>query len=192
MIRPLHEDRLAIEAKNMTRRPGFTLVELLVVIAIIGILIGLLLPAINAAREAGRRASCQNNMKQIGLAILTHVSTLEHFPTPAVVQTIVDDPGTYDTFLEASSGKVGAVPPEHGQSWMLEILPYMEYNDLYNQWRNNEAVCGGVNIKIADTDIKEFYCPTRRSHLRPATTSSCSIRGICRAAAPTTAAASAA
>ena len=52
-------------------RRGFTLVELLVVIAIIGILIGLLLPAINAAREAGRRASCMNKVKQLGLASRT-------------------------------------------------------------------------------------------------------------------------
>ncbi len=149
----------------MTRRRAFTLVELLVVIAIIGVLIGLLLPAINAAREAGRRTACQNNLKQIGLAILGYVGARGAFPAPAVVQTVVDDPGTYDTWAEASSGALGT--NEQGQSWMLEILPFMEYDYLYKQWTNREAVCGGVNIRIAQTDIKEFYCPTRRSQLRP-------------------------
>jgi len=149
----------------MTRRRAFTLVELLVVIAIIGVLIGLLLPAINSAREAGRRAACQNNLKQVGLAILSYVGARGAFPAPAVVQTVVDDPGTYDTWAEASSGALGA--NKHGQSWMLEILPFMEYNDLFSRWTYLESVCGGVNIKVAQTDIKEFYCPTRRSHLRP-------------------------
>src|SRR5271165_4928281 len=144
-----------------TKKVGFTLVELLVVIAIIGILIGLLLPAINAAREAGRRTACQNNLKQIGLAILNYVGARGAFPAPAVVQTVVDDPGTYDTWAEASSGALGV--NKHGQSWMLEILPFMEYNDVFSRWTYLEAVCGGANIRVAQTDIKEFYCPTRRS-----------------------------
>src|SRR6516164_1990582 len=65
-------------------RAGFTLVELLVVIAIIGILIGLLLPAINAAREAGRRAKCQNNLKQISLAMLNFENNRGGFPAMAM------------------------------------------------------------------------------------------------------------
>ncbi len=62
------------------RKDGFTLVELLVVIAIIGILIALLLPAINAAREAGRRASCSNNIKQLALALNNHLSSYNYLP----------------------------------------------------------------------------------------------------------------
>ena len=165
LICRLHCESPVKKRKVMLRGSGFTLVELLVVIAIIGILIGLLLPAIQSAREAGRRTQCQNNLKQIGLAILCHVSARGVFPAAAIVQTVVTDPGTYDTWTEASSGALGA--NKHGQSWMLEILPFMEYSDLYNQWKLAEAVCGGANIKIAQTDIREFYCPTRRSHLRP-------------------------
>ncbi|MEI6367630.1 MAG: DUF1559 domain-containing protein, partial [Planctomycetota bacterium] len=62
-------------------RRGFTLVELLVVIAIIGTLIALLLPAIQAARESGRRASCANNIKQLALGVESHKTSLGHFPT---------------------------------------------------------------------------------------------------------------
>ena len=69
-----------------TRKIGFTLVELLVVIAIIGTLVGLLLPAVQSAREAGRRTSCINNQKQIALACLSHELVTKHFPCGGAVE----------------------------------------------------------------------------------------------------------
>ena len=90
-------------------RPAFTLVELLVVIAIIGILVGLLLPAVQAAREAARRMSCSNNLKQIGLAVLNYESATRRLPPSTCL-------------------------PSRG-SWSIHgrIMPYLEQGNFYNQ-----------------------------------------------------------
>lgn len=105
------------------RPSAFTLVELLVVIAIIGILIALLLPAVQAAREAARRSQCENNLKQIGLALLNHESARKRFP-----------PGR-----SGCAGVVSNPCPckndnlyRHGASAFVMILPYIEGQDLYN------------------------------------------------------------
>src|SRR3974377_1858039 len=100
-------------------RRGFTLVELLVVIAIIGILIGLLLPAINAAREAGRRASCLNKGKQLGLALQNYASTYANALPPAA--------GLYGTSAQKTVG---------GYSFLVKLLPFMEYDFLYKTFAN--------------------------------------------------------
>src|SRR5579871_7071457 len=100
------------------KKRAFTLVELLVVIAIIGILIALLLPAINAAREAGRRMSCRNNLKQQGLGCLNHVSTYGFYPTGGWGWFWVGDPNMgYD---KAQPG-----------GWCYNILSFMEYKGLH-------------------------------------------------------------
>jgi prepilin-type N-terminal cleavage/methylation domain-containing protein len=99
------------------RKRGFTLVELLVVIAIIGILIALLLPAIQAAREAARKAACTNNMKQLGIALLNYENQMKKFPPSATVATSL----------------ATAARPIYGFSWLVRILPQMEWGPLYDR-----------------------------------------------------------
>jgi prepilin-type N-terminal cleavage/methylation domain-containing protein/prepilin-type processing-associated H-X9-DG protein len=138
-------------------RRAFTLVELLVVIAIIGILIALLLPAVQVAREAARRINCACNVKQITLALQNHISSRGVLPSGCIV-----DPGwktwyshyPYDVIYESQTGR-------HGTSWMLQILPYIEQQHLFDRWDFDTNVLG--NRPVANTDIATFYCPSRRS-----------------------------
>ena len=117
MLRPFSARR---DVLAFGRRAGFTLVELLVVIAIIGVLVGLLLPAVQAAREAARRSSCQNNMRQIGLAVLNHESSLQTFPTTGIKP---DGPkyGYWDP-LNANRDNYGT----NTLTWYWAVLPYIE------------------------------------------------------------------
>lgn len=119
-------------------RRGFTLVELLVVIAIIGTLIALLLPAIQAARESGRRASCANNIKQLALGVESHKTLLGHFPTGGWNQNWLGDK------------EKGADWRQPG-GWCFTILPYIDATNIY--------ISGSM---VASTNMPLFVCPTRR------------------------------
>src|SRR5688572_7102784 len=103
------------------RSAGFTLVELLVVIAIIGILVALLLPAIQAAREAARRISCQNNLKNLSLACLNFENQKKGLPAGALVAT----PASPSSFV---SRQIDVAP-----SWVVQILPQIEDQALADQ-----------------------------------------------------------
>ena len=108
-------------------RRGFTLIELLVVISIIGILVGLLLPAVQAAREAARKVNCDNNEKQLSLAMLNFESQKRYFP------------GYVNQFMVSSGTATGAF----AVSWMVPILPYMEHRDIYDQYHPSFSASGG-------------------------------------------------
>ena len=128
-------------------RRGFTLVELLVVIAIIGILIGLLLPAINAAREAGRRASCLNKVRQVGLAFANYASTFNNsFPPSA--QTI-------KATATATTSTIG------GYSFLVKLLSFMEYDTLYKKLP--QTLTGG-NVLTAASGTTTAAKASRERH----------------------------
>jgi len=105
-----------------SKRHGFTLVELLVVIAIIGILVALLLPAVAAAREAARKMSCQNNLKQLGLATRTYHNTYGRFPTQGIYYWTTGQSKNRHTWYNTARGSV-----------FTKLLQFMEEDPIYNQ-----------------------------------------------------------
>ena len=117
-------------------RFGFTLVELLVVIAIIGVLVALLLPAIQAARESGRRMNCQSNLKQIVLAAHNYHDAMRWLP-----------PASTATNLSGSSG-------------FAAILPYLEESSTYLQYDFSKGNSDPVNLQAVSQRIKTYLCPS--------------------------------
>ena len=132
----------------MSRR-GFTLVELLVVIAIIGILVGLLLPAVQAAREAARCTQCQNNLKQIGLALQNFEGTQGMFPPGYVSQPNIAAMGPADPgFNDAGPG----------WAWLALVLPYVEQGNLSSSLNMNLKCWDSTNTVAVQMQIPMFRC----------------------------------
>lgn len=140
-----------IVAEGVVRRRasydrGFTLVELLVVIAIIGTLVALLLPAVQAAREAGRRTDCRNRLKQMGLAIQNHAATHGVFPTGGA--------GVYPDIANYVTGGRPNGPDKQGLNWCYQILPYLEQGAIQGLT---------TQVQLQAQTIPMYACPSRRS-----------------------------
>ena len=144
------------------RGRGFTLIELLVVISIIGVLVALLLPAVQSAREAARRGSCQNNLKQIGLAIAQYETLLKVYPLGGCYQ------GPSDAGSGCGFGTVHG-PREFGM--LAYVLPHLEQQNVFNAINFNLAAggpggqFGPVNAGLANrtalsTVISTYLCPS--------------------------------
>ena len=157
------------------RGAGFTLVELLVVIAIIGILVALLLPAVQAAREAARRTSCSNNLKQLALAALNYEDSLKTLP-PGSTGGMIDTQNFPSPWCDPTNGC--GLPWGHF-SWSATILPFMEAGTLYDRidftkpayaetiWetvggaKSNRGPAGdAANQFVAMNAPKTFTCPS--------------------------------
>jgi prepilin-type N-terminal cleavage/methylation domain-containing protein len=144
-------------------RSGFTLIELLVVIAIIGVLVGLLLPAVQQAREAARRASCTNKMKQMGLAVLNYESTYSKLP--AAFRSIE----TYRIVNSKFGGNVWN-KGNHRWSFILHLLPYIEQLPLHQKLLEEMVTGSGRkpfdNTATINTELTELLCPSETNGSR--------------------------
>ena len=142
-----------------TRHRAFTLVELLVVIAIIGVLIGMLLPAVQTVREAARRTTCANNLKQSSLASLNFESAHQHLPASLIVN-IGSMPG--------SPGQPGFPYPGIVHSWAVQILPFMDQAammsgyDMDVPWISSPDIVPGTpdNQAVIRNQVQAFICPS--------------------------------
>jgi prepilin-type N-terminal cleavage/methylation domain-containing protein/prepilin-type processing-associated H-X9-DG protein len=123
-------------------RRGFTLIELLVVIAIIAILIGLLVPAVQKVRDAAARVQCQNNLKQIGLALHNFHDVYKKFP---VGRQTRPRPGGGDDYYA---------------NWAILILPFIEQGNLYKQYNNNVRNTDPANDFVRQQFVPVYTCPS--------------------------------
>jgi prepilin-type N-terminal cleavage/methylation domain-containing protein/prepilin-type processing-associated H-X9-DG protein len=139
------------------RRRGFTLIELLVVIAIIAILIGLLVPAVQKVREAAARAQCQNNLKQIGLALHGYHDANKRFPPARQTRPVNGD---------------------YRANWAILILPYVEQDPLFKLYNLNVRNTDPVNKIVRETFVPVYTCPmdpNANMILTPASTADISV-----------------
>lgn len=144
---------------SKSRYRAFTLIELLVVVAIIGILVALLLPAVQSAREAARRVQCNNNLKQIGVALHNYHDTYRSFPSG---------------YINPRFASVAAGANHESWAWAALILPFLEQDPLYDelgvttQPLHQGFATGGTAFQaLVETPIPVFICPSDTEYNKP-------------------------
>ncbi|QEH35771.1 hypothetical protein OJF2_43280 [Aquisphaera giovannonii] len=163
-------------------RRGFTLIELLVVISIIGVLVGLLLPAVQSAREAGRRTQCQNNVRQLGMGLLEFKNVRHYLPNAGTFaenpEVNVANPRDPDKNHQSWIWRSINTPQDLGHdffpclsNWVVDILPFIDSQELMKYWDPSKtyidpssvspAVPG--NLQISSTGLGILTCPDDRS-----------------------------
>jgi prepilin-type N-terminal cleavage/methylation domain-containing protein/prepilin-type processing-associated H-X9-DG protein len=137
--------------RDVRHQRGFTLVELLVVIAIIGVLIGLLLPAVQSAREAARRSSCTNQLKQLALALHNYANAQEKFPAGTQsANNVTAYPSGWCSAYTANDARA---------SWTVMILPFLEQTALYNSASFNSRFTSSSNVPGTNGNDTLFHQP---------------------------------
>jgi prepilin-type N-terminal cleavage/methylation domain-containing protein len=140
---------MSLRCSGRGARRGFTLVELLVVIAIIGVLVALLLPAVQAAREAARRSSCSNKIRQLAIALHNHHDTHSKLP-PGAQGAVLPQPNL--------TGTTATFP---GTSWIVFSLPFFEQQPLYDLYRFDLAYNSVENgTTVGPKVVPTLYCPS--------------------------------
>ncbi len=151
------------QVRGKRRNAGFTLIELLVVIAIIAILVALLLPAVQQAREAARRTQCQNNLKQLGLAVHNFYSSFQKLPSSL-------RPPSNNTTL-----------PRYGV--VTQLLPYLEQGNIYDQYNQTISWSKAPNLALGAVPLPSLTCPSspedaNRLDVDPATSNAVGVVAI--------------
>lgn len=132
-------------------RRGFTLIELLVVISIIAVLMSLILPAIQQAREAGRRTQCLNHIRNVALALHNHASSRKgHLPNAGTWMVDPNDPGNNALYVE-------------GASWVVDLLAYLDQQGIADRWNRDIAWNSGSNNALQSNYMAVLACPNDES-----------------------------